>query len=469
MCSYCNAFSEDCREIIDHIDAHFDTTNDDNIELSPVNLPLPSPVNSPLPSPALPSPEFVSCTITDIKMEPEYDETFYELTNTMPTLKPLDDADKVFPVKLDKSETTRPHKRRSDQLQNNIMECTSTRPFKISLVQSSASSRPTDVPKAPKIELLTLPPVRTIRLKAPVSAGSIGTNESKPSRSAGWCFGKNYEIIYKNRNAALTASNDLGKSHSTTGESHCTPISDIAKCYQCYVEPAASERPHKCKECGAILPDHKAYRTHVIRTHHHVTIKCYQCESEPAITNESDPRRHKCVFCQQWFPNHVEFQIHFKDAHNENVDTYFGWLSECREYTCYICERNLKQREYLVTHMKSHFDKYLEHQCHTCGLRVRTESVLKEHMKRHEEKASECDLCNKTFPNYFRMRSHRLCHTSELKYVCEICSKGFKLSKYLSRHMAVHKEVKIFCRYCDASFKFSTGRRAHEKSQHNVV
>lgn len=426
---------------------------------SPLPSPLPSPLASTLPSP-LASPEFVSCTYTNFKTEPECSETFRELTNTMPTSKASEDSDEVFTVKLEKSETSPPLKRRSDQLQNNIAECTTYRPFKIRLIQP-VTSKTKDVSIASK--LLTVP------------SGSIQTIQSNPPRiprSAGWSFGKNYQIMYKSKNANvnLTSSKDLGKEKYVHIPQN---LLQLVKCYQCNVEPAVDEsdpRPHKCKDCGEWLANHIAYKSHIIETHYQVkSTKCYQCESEPAITNESDPRRHKCLFCKQWFPNHIEFKTHFKDVHNKNVDTYFGWLSECREYTCYICEKSLKQREYLVTHMKGHFDKYLEHQCHKCGLRVRTESVLREHMKRHVKKTSKCDLCNKVFPNQFRMRTHRLCHTSELNYVCTVCSKGFKLNKYLRRHMAVHEEVKIFCRYCDASFKFSTGRRAHEKSQHNVV
>lgn len=403
-CSYCNAVRDDCRDMVNHINEHFDEN---------INTATAFETNK--------APEFVSCTNTDA----EGSETYRELTGAMSTAKPSNDSGEIFTMKLDKLEAPRSLKRRFDQIQHQSIETNS--PPKKSLVQSLPTSN--SMPKSFKIKLPYLP---------------VGTIQSDPPRSAGWTFGKNYEIIYKNQNPNVDPKKiDKRKD---------IPDPEILEC----TETTATAN--------------ESYRTPFLNNHQRIrSTKCYQCDMEPAITNESDPRRHKCVFCKEWFPNHTEFNIHFKDAHNENVETFFRWPSACREYTCYICEKNVKHRDYLVSHVKSHFDKFLEYQCHICGLRVRTESVLREHMKRHDEITAECDVCNKVFSSYVKMRSHRLCHTSELNYVCTICSKGFKLGKYLTRHMAVHKEVKILCRYCDASFKFSTGRRAHEKSVHNVV
>lgn len=196
--------------------------------------------------------------------------------------------------------------------------------------------------------------------------------------------------------------------------------------------------------------------------------KCYQCMMEPKMTNQSDPRRHKCVICKDWFSNHVEFETHFNAAHDQHATDFTELANEHREFTCYICDNNLKNLFNLIYHVQGHFEKCLKYQCDECGLRVPTKGMLGSHMKRHDKTPSECDVCNKVFSNHIRMVRHRMCHRSELKYVCNVCSKGFKMRKYLNRHMAVHNGTKVSCRYCDASFSFATSRRAHEKGQHNV-
>lgn len=108
--------------------------------------------------------------------------------------------------------------------------------------------------------------------------------------------------------------------------------------------------------------------------------------------------------------------------------------------------------------------------CDVCGKTYRTKAILKRHLNVHEGKIYECDQCDKTFPYYARLRIHRYSHRTELNYICQVCSKAFKVQKYLARHMKVHKEEKAYpCKYCGKRFTFSTGRRAHEISQHNAI
>lgn len=484
-CGFCEVIIDDYLDMKDHINRH----SNSNAVLNTRQ----------------PSPEFVSCTMADEK------ETFREVANTIPAQKSSADGEHVtYTIKMLESEEPRPLKRPAVP-KLTIEDLAVSRPCKIQRI---------DPTTAPKLKPLVLPikiqPKPTIPValatnhlkKPPVFPTKISSNpalstqnlpklqlpmkihcdpellaktvakRAKASRSPEWYFGKNYEIIYKNKNSkvTLTASKNLRKSNDNNSDA-CSTSNDfsILKCAQCKTEPAVSEsepRAHKCKKCEVWFPNHMDYRTHFLQAHRYESpTKCYQCEMEPPVMTETDPRRHKCVICGDWFANHSDFKTHLKDKHDEHVtDRDFSQIAnDYKEFTCYICEKTLKQREYLVFHVKSHFEKYFEYQCHRCGLRVQSESVLREHMKRHENTPTKCDLCDKVFPNCVRMRTHRMLHTEELKYKCTVCSKGFKLSKYLSRHMAVHNEVKICCRYCDASFKFSTGRRAHEKSQHNVV
>ncbi|KAJ6646918.1 Zinc finger protein [Pseudolycoriella hygida] len=201
----------------------------------------------------------------------------------------------------------------------------------------------------------------------------------------------------------------------------------------------------------------------------HGKFKCYHCEMEPPVTNPSDPRRHKCLFCKQWYPNHNEFKVHFKDAHNKDADCFFHKRSNCNIFTCYVCEREFPLRYYLVSHMKSHYDKFLRHICPTCGRRFRTFGLLTQHLKTHEGKIYECEQCDKKFNYYVRLRLHRASHRTELNFKCDICSKAFKVKKYLNKHMAVHNDKKYGCKFCPATFNFTSGRRAHEKSQHKAL
>lgn len=225
----------------------------------------------------------------------------------------------------------------------------------------------------------------------------------------------------------------------------------------------------QCFICKKFFKSFVPLKSH-LSSGNHTTNKCYHCAMEPPIKDPSEPRRHKCLFCKEWFPNHIEFKIHFKDAHDKDADYFFHKRSNCNIFTCYICEQEFPLRYYLAAHMKIHHDKFLRHQCPTCGRRLRTFGQLTQHLKTHEGKIFECDQCDKQFPYYAKLRIHRESHRTELNFKCDECPKAFKRREYLKRHKSVHKNDKRYaCKFCDARFNFTSGRRAHEKSQHKSL
>ncbi|XP_037036082.1 zinc finger protein 431-like [Bradysia coprophila] len=226
----------------------------------------------------------------------------------------------------------------------------------------------------------------------------------------------------------------------------------------------------QCYNCKIFVKDLTTLKGHIISNNHEKKKTCYMCLVKPPITHPSEPRRHKCLFCKEWFPNHIEFKVHFASAHDKDADDFFKKKTNCNIFTCHICEREFPLRDYLHAHMRIHDDSTLRHQCPTCGRRLRTYGQLTQHLKVHEGKTFPCDQCDKIFPYYARLRLHRFTHATELKFECDQCSKKFKQKKYLLQHKATHtNERRYACKFCNASFNFTSGRRAHEKSQHKTL
>lgn len=259
------------------------------------------------------------------------------------------------------------------------------------------------------------------------------------------------KVNVNNRSCSICESNF---NSSTECKNHLRDVHQISKkVFQCYI-------------CGYLCKSVYALKRHFGI---HSKINCYQCESEPVIRNEGDPRPHKCCLCSLWFENHVHFRKHFKDAHQKVVEKFFANKSNCSEYTCYICKKDFTQKYYLKNHMIVH-NELKAFVCDVCGKCYRTKAVLNRHMNVHEGKIYTCDQCGKQFPYYARLRIHLYLHRTELNYKCTVCSKAFKVQKYLARHMKVHQEEKAYaCKYCGKRFTFSTSRRAHEISQHNAI
>ncbi|KAG4068838.1 hypothetical protein HA402_004986 [Bradysia odoriphaga] len=244
--------------------------------------------------------------------------------------------------------------------------------------------------------------------------------------------------------------------NSSDCKSHLRDVHQILdKTFECYI-------------CGFIGKSITALRRHFGSGLHSKT-SCYLCESEPVVRNEWDPRPHKCCLCSSWFENHVQFRKHFRDEHDEDAERFFSKKSNISEYICYICRKGFIHKYYLRSHMIVH-SELKAFVCDVCGKTYRTKAILKRHLNVHEGKTYHCEECGKTFPYYARLRIHRYSHRTELNHICKVCSKAFKVQKYLARHMKVHQEEKAYaCRYCGKRFTFSTGRRAHEISQHNAI
>lgn len=84
----------------------------------------------------------------------------------------------------------------------------------------------------------------------------------------------------------------------------------------------------------------------------------------------------------------------------------------------------------------------LTHKCHICGKMIRgPNGALKYHLSLHG--------------------------TSEKKFVCTICGKGFALQRYLRQHGMTHsEEFPYACSYCGKRFNNKWSMRTHEKNMH---
>jgi transcription factor YY len=86
----------------------------------------------------------------------------------------------------------------------------------------------------------------------------------------------------------------------------------------------------------------------------------------------------------------------------------------------------------------------------------------------HGEKQYICkvDGCNKEFLDKSKLKRHRLVHTKERHYACEICGKKFSLDFNLRTHMRTHTGQKPFiCEIesCGKRFSQSSNLASHQK------
>ncbi|GFO01901.1 Zinc finger protein 91 [Plakobranchus ocellatus] len=66
-------------------------------------------------------------------------------------------------------------------------------------------------------------------------------------------------------------------------------------------------------------------------------------------------------------------------------------------------------------------------------------------------KNNQCDLCGKVLSSSTNLLRHKMYHSSERPFVCEVCNKGFKDISNLKKHTQIHKRI-FPCYLCKKSF-----------------
>ncbi|KAF0773642.1 Serine/threonine-protein phosphatase, partial [Aphis craccivora] len=78
--------------------------------------------------------------------------------------------------------------------------------------------------------------------------------------------------------------------------------------------------------------------------------------------------------------------------------------------------------------------------------------------------------CGKVFGNASALAKHKLTHSDERKYVCNVCSKAFKRQDHLNGHMLTHRHKKPFeCKAngCGKSYCDARSLRRHTENHHH--
>lgn len=145
---------------------------------------------------------------------------------------------------------------------------------------------------------------------------------------------------------------------------------------------------------------------------------------------------------------------------------------KCCVSTCAVRMRQVVNMAY---HVKCHFGKVFR--CLECGANFVVWKTLQTHLWRAHNIDMElysCDKCDyKTYSLAKLNNIHKLIHSSEKPFLCDLCGKGFKNPKQLRNHKIIHKVKTIEkmqnCTYCDRTFADKRLLKVHIAGVHEKI
>ena len=221
----------------------------------------------------------------------------------------------------------------------------------------------------------------------------------------------------------------------------------------------------ECIYCNKIFESSEKVRLHT-RFHTQILV-CRKPKCFEKFETESDLLRHKKE-------DHIEKPIEpftcnicgitMKASSKAN---HLATHSTTKNFECDSCDKKFSVKAALTLHVRNVHLKHLI--CEFCDYSTGMEGRLREHMNIHStNQPFTCDICSRRFKKKDYLDNHMVSlHGDERKYKCEKCEKAFKHAKHLNEHRRIHnKDFKAKCHICDKQFIQKYNMVLHLKKQH---
>ena len=134
-----------------------------------------------------------------------------------------------------------------------------------------------------------------------------------------------------------------------------------------------------------------------------------------------------------------DYSKHTKRNETNKIDNVKDIQKNDKIFHCDTCEKSFHRKGNMIIHKRIHSGEKSFH-CNICSRSFSTICKLKDHIRRiHEnnEHLEKCDLCDKTFPNKWRLKVHKITHDDKRNYKCDSCDKVMQQKKDLTPHQSM--------------------------------
>lgn len=179
-------------------------------------------------------------------------------------------------------------------------------------------------------------------------------------------------------------------------------------CYQCELEPIIANeldaRPHKCLFCKEWLENHLLFRRHFKNVHQQDVAKFF--------SKRSNCSEFSCYVCKRDFPCKYYLKTHMI-VHTGN-----------KPFVCDVCGKRYRTKPVLKRHLSTHEGGV--YTCEDCGKTFSYLARLRIHLYSHRTELNyKCTVCSKAFKIQKYLSRHMKIHREEKTFPCRYCEKRF--------------------------------------------
>ena len=249
----------------------------------------------------------------------------------------------------------------------------------------------------------------------------------------------------------------------------------------------------KCNKCemqfysNALLKKHKKkfHRRIVKDKKTNVTVECPDCNLKHKFLAEKV--KLNCDFCDKVFSNNICLKNHQRKIHKYYClackETFTSKILLCRHkiekhdlksktFKCNQCDKvysGYSAKIILQNHITS-VHKGKRFQCQKCNKIFKCNTSLGRHVLTFhtvQRGRSQCELCEKSFINHQKLKSHIESVHQDLKYPCDLCKMICQSSDKLTKHKyKVHRGEIFECDICEKRYKKKETLKEHINAIH---